>query len=163
MVTPLGEQPPPVVPTRPRILVVDDSPDMRALLADVLDFAGYEVVPAASGARALAEMNARVPDPVITDLLMPGMTGFTLRATMLRNERLASVPVIVLSAYWRRPSDTLEAGDVLSKPLNIDRLLEAVGRLTGRNGATASGEDDGMSTALSSSGGGHDGTDVEDL
>ncbi|HEX2765941.1 MAG TPA: response regulator [Candidatus Limnocylindria bacterium] len=127
---PAGEQPPVAAP-RPRVLVVDDSPDMRALLAEVLEVAGYDVVRAASGARALAEMNVRVPDLVITDLLMPGMTGFTLRATMLRNERLAAVPVIVLSAYWRRPSDTLEASDVLSKPLNIDRLLEAVARLTG--------------------------------
>ena len=120
-----------VGPTTRRILVVDDSPDMRALLEDVLEYAGYEVVAAASGARALAEMNAQRPDLVITDLLMPGMSGFTLRATMLRNPDLASIPVIVLSAYWRRPSDTLEASDVLAKPLNIDRLLEAVGRFAG--------------------------------
>lgn len=126
---PSAPEQPPVAAPRARILVVDDSPDMRALLADVLEVAGYDVVRAASGARALAEMNVRVPDLVITDLLMPGMTGFTLRSTMLRNERLAAVPVIVLSAYWRRPSDTLEASDVLSKPLNIDRLLEAVARL----------------------------------
>jgi CheY-like chemotaxis protein len=124
---------PPASPGQPdarrRVLVVDDSSDMRALLRDVLEYAGYDVVAVPSGARALAEMNERLPDLVITDLLMPGMSGFTLRATMLRNPRLAAVPVIVLSAYWARPSDTLEAGEVLAKPLNIDRLLEAVHRL----------------------------------
>jgi CheY-like chemotaxis protein len=117
---------------RPRILVVDDSSDMRGLLREVLEMAGYDVVAAASGARALAEMNERLPDVVITDLLMPGMSGFTLRATMLRNPRLAAIPVIILSAYWARPSDTLEAVDVLAKPLNIDHLLDAVARLADR-------------------------------
>ena len=116
-------------PERRTILVVDDSPDMRALLRDVLEVAGYDVVLASSGARALAHMNVAVPDLVISDLLMPGMTGFSLRAAMLRSPRLAEVPVIVLSAYWRRPGETLDARAVLSKPLNIDHLLDAVHRL----------------------------------
>jgi CheY-like chemotaxis protein len=126
-----GDERVPIAPHPPRVLVVDDSADMRSLLKDVLEYAGYEVVAAASGGRALAEMNARRPDLVITDLLMPGMSGFTLRSTMLRSPALAAIPVIVLSAYWRRPSDTLEAGAVLAKPLNIDRLLDAVRHLAG--------------------------------
>jgi CheY-like chemotaxis protein len=71
-------------------------------------------------------MTQRVPDLVITDLMMPGMSGFSLRSLMLRRPELAPVPVIVLSAYWARPSETLDAVAVLTKPINLDRLIEAV-------------------------------------
>ncbi len=111
------------------VLVADDSAEMRSLLSDVLTDAGYEIQTVASGGRALSEMSARRPDVLITDLFMPGMTGFSLRAEMLRRPELATVPVIVLSAYWHRPSETLEVADVLTKPLNIDRLLASVQRL----------------------------------
>ena len=109
-----------------RILVVDDSDDMRQLLRDVLEMRGYEVETAASSGRALTLMTQRTPDLLITDLMMPGMSGFSLRALMLRRTELADVPVIVLSAYWARPSETLDAVAVLSKPINLDRLLQTV-------------------------------------
>ena len=112
------------------MLVADDSGEMRSLLTDLLTDAGCEVHCVASGGRALTEMSGRRPDLLITDLFMPGMTGFSLRAEMLRRPEPASVPVIVLSAYWHRPSETLEVADVLAKPLNIDRLLSSVRRLT---------------------------------
>ena len=115
--------------TRSYVLVADDSSEMRALLAELLEHEGYEVRTVGSGGRALSEMTARPPDLLITDLFMPGMSGFSLRALMLRRPELASVPVIVLSAYWHRPSETLEVADILTKPLNIDRLLDSVRRL----------------------------------
>jgi CheY-like chemotaxis protein len=114
----------------PFVLVADDSADMRALLTDLLKAEGFEVLAVSSGGRALSEMMARPPDLLITDLFMPGMSGFALRAIMLRRPQLASIPVIVLSAYWHRPSETLEVADVLTKPLNIDRLIASVRRLT---------------------------------
>jgi CheY-like chemotaxis protein len=117
--------------SRPRVLVVDDARDMRELLREVLEVAGYEVESVGSGARAISLMRQRTPDLVISDLLMPGMTGFSLRARTLRDPALAKVPVIVLSAYWGRPGETLEAMAVLAKPLNIDLLLATVERLLG--------------------------------
>lgn len=114
--------------TGPLILVVDDSVDMRHLLEDVLAPRGYDVVAVPSGARAIGFMARRIPDLVITDLFMPGMSGFGLRALMLRRTELARVPVIVLSAYWQRPRETLDVAAVLTKPVNLDRLIEAVDR-----------------------------------
>jgi CheY-like chemotaxis protein len=123
----------PVVPaTRaPLVLVADDSAEMCALIREVLVREGYEVITVGSGGRALREMSSRRPDLVITDLLMPGMSGFSLRTLMLRRADLADVPVIVLSAYWHRPSETLDVVDVLPKPINIDRLIASVRRSTG--------------------------------
>ncbi|HEX5039822.1 MAG TPA: response regulator [Candidatus Limnocylindria bacterium] len=116
-------------PIKPLVLVADDSPDMRLLIKDLLEEVGYEVVTVASGAQALSEMTARPPALLISDLLMPGMTGFSLRALMLRRPALAGIPVIILSAYWHRPSDTLDVAAVITKPLNIDRLVDTVERL----------------------------------
>ena len=117
---------------RPLVLAVDDSADMRYLLGEVLGSAGYEVVGVPSAEQALRIMLHRVPDLLITDLLMPGMSGFALRAEMLKRPPLESVPVIILSGYWRRPSETLDASAVLPKPLNIDELVSSVSRLVRR-------------------------------
>lgn len=113
---------------RPLILVVDDSADMRRLVADVLSSVGYEVAGVPSGAAALRFMAQQTPDVLVTDLFMPGMSGFGLRTAMLRRPELARIPVIVLSAYWR-PGQTLAAAAALPKPVNIDRLIEAVQRV----------------------------------
>ena len=113
----------------PHIVVVDDSAPMREVLDEVLTSAGYDVLCVASGPRALEAMSERLPDLVITDLLMPGMSGFSLRAAMLRRPDLATIPVVVLSGYWHRPGETLEAASVIEKPLSVDRLLETVRKL----------------------------------
>ena len=128
------------IPERPLVLVVDDSAAVRDLVRDVLEPDGFEVIGAASGARALTVMAQRIPALVITDLLMPAMSGFALRAAMLRRVELAAIPVVILSGYWDRPKETLEAADVLSKPINLDRLRETAARLapvSGRRSAAA--------------------------
>lgn len=112
--------------SRGLVLVVDDAPEMRALIGDVLTEEGFEVVAASSGGRALSLMAKRRPDLVITDLMMPGMSGFTLRGEMLRRADLARVPVVVLSAFWQRPSETHDVVDVIAKPLDLDRLVAVV-------------------------------------
>ena len=123
----------------PLVMVVDDSPEMRSLIQDVLTEAGYEVVTASSGGSALSLLAKRVPVLVITDLFMPGMDGFTLRAEMLRRAELARVPVIVLSGFWQRPSETLDVADVITKPLEVDRLLSAVNRAIGPGDEASAG------------------------
>ena len=116
---------------RPFVVVADDSPDMRGLIEDVLVSEDMEVITVASGARALEVMVDRPPDLLVTDLLMPGMSGFSLRALMLQRPDLAGIPVVVLSAYWHRPSETLDVEEVLTKPIDIDRFVQVVRRLVG--------------------------------
>lgn len=131
MTTPQAAQPSSVPTAReaPFVLVVDDSVEMRQLVEDVLTERGYRVMTAPSAARALELLTSERPDLIVTDLLMPGMSGFWLRSLMLRRPDLAGIPVVVVSAYWRRPSETLDVVEVLGKPLNVDRLLEVVQRV----------------------------------
>ena len=58
-------------------------------------------------------------------------SGFSLWSEMLRRPDLADVPVIVLSAFWRRPGETLDAFAAFPKPLNVERLIDAVRRAIG--------------------------------
>ena len=122
-------------------LVVDDSAAMRDVLREVLESAGWHVALAGSAQRALRLMAQHRPDVVIIDLLMPGMSGFAMRSRMLRDPALADIPVVILSAYWARPAETLDATAILAKPVNIDRLLEVTEeiRRTVASGALSAG------------------------
>jgi CheY-like chemotaxis protein len=116
-----------------RILVVEDDPGLRETLAEVLAERGYEVSCAADGRAALAELDDRPPPSVILlDLAMPVMDGWTFRAEQRRDPRYASIPTIVLSASLGvdpRAVDKLEAAAMLSKPFDLDRLIETVNRV----------------------------------
>lgn len=85
-------------------------------------------------------MTANPPDVVLVDLVMPGMSGFTLRSKMLSDPTLADIPVIVLSGYPRRPRETLDAAAVLRKPLGIDQLMAALEMVCGGGSAARAGE-----------------------
>ena len=80
-----------------RILLIEDSPVVGPFTADMLTDLGYEVVEADSGQDALALVEMRVPDLVITDHLMPGLSGTDL-ALILAAER-PGLPVLIVSGY----------------------------------------------------------------
>jgi two-component system chemotaxis sensor kinase CheA len=88
-----------VASARHRVLLVDDSPFFRNMLAPLLNAAGYAVTSAASADEALSVLRAGMRiDVVITDIDMPGMDGFELTAAVRRDPRSASIPVIGLSS-----------------------------------------------------------------
>ena len=108
------------------VLLVDDEPLVRASTADMLAEMGYEVVEADSGADALALLDVRVPDLVITDHLMPGLTGTDL-ALILAAER-PGLPVLIVSGYAELdglPADLPR----LTKPFRQADLADCVARL----------------------------------
>jgi two-component system nitrogen regulation response regulator NtrX len=115
----------------PRILVIDDDPDVRGSLGKILTRAGYEVVAAADG-RAGIELQHKEPaDVIITDIFMPGLDGLqTMR--QLRKEG-SSVKVIAVSGGDRTGTVDLKeharllgAFKVLAKPFEIRDVLAAV-------------------------------------
>jgi PAS domain S-box-containing protein len=110
------------------VLLVDDEPLVRASTADMLTELGYEVVEADSGSDALALIDLRVPDLVITDHLMPGLSGTDL-AMILASER-PGLPVLIVSGYAEidgLPADLPR----LTKPFRQADLADCVARLRG--------------------------------
>ena len=111
------------------ILVVEDDPDTRDALAAVLETEGYDVAKASDGQEALGQLRtSATPSLILLDLYMPVMNGWAFRAEQLRDPKLASIPVVVLSADSRvanRAADLGAAGWV-GKPIDFDRLLALV-------------------------------------
>jgi GAF domain-containing protein/anti-sigma regulatory factor (Ser/Thr protein kinase) len=121
------------LPRRPlRILLVDDEEEVRDALAEMLATRGHSVVPASGGAEALRRVDEDATlDLVLTDLVMPAMTGWELAgAVKARRPRL---PVGVVTGWGDVPETTpgarLPVDFVLSKPVTLEALDDAVGRL----------------------------------
>lgn len=105
------------------ILIVDDESNMRFLHRMILESGGYEVIEAAHGAAALERAKESPPDLVITDLMMPVMSGRELIERLRADPVTAGVPIVIVSA---NPRSVLEAADaVLGKPYDPDELLSA--------------------------------------
>ena len=81
----------------PRILLTEDDPDQRALYADVLTEAGYDVTEAASGQKALEKFQNSKPDLIVLDIQMPGMDGIEALTKIVAHDR--QIPVILHSAF----------------------------------------------------------------
>lgn len=117
----------------PLILVVDDEPAIRELLEEHLTALGYRVVTAASAREALAAVERRAPDLVMTDVHMPGMSGVELTARLKGDPRFALTPVVILTALSDRDSRVagLAAGadDFFAKPADFVELQTRVGVL----------------------------------
>lgn len=112
------------------VLVVDDQPANLQLVGSQLAAAGFDVMPARSGAQALARIAARMPDLVLLDLLMPEMDGFELLERLRADPRLAALPVIVLTALQEREllvrAFAAGAVDYLTKPCVVEEMLARV-------------------------------------
>lgn len=117
---------------RPDILLIEDEPDAREALTELLEHHGYSVRSAADGVQALEEAMRKPPDLVITDLSMPGMTGLEVVERFRASPELADVPVIVVSAHHdvrnRIAGFDLGADDFLGKPVDLDDLLARIRR-----------------------------------
>jgi two-component system response regulator MprA len=120
-----------------RILVVDDDPEIVALLKRGLAYEGYAVDTASDGAEALARAREVEPDLVILDVMMPGIDGVEVSK---RLRRAGDVPVLMLTAKGTVPDkvEGLESGadDYMVKPFDFDELLARVKALLRRRHPT---------------------------
>ena len=110
------------------ILVVDDDPDIRDSLKEVLEDEGYTVNSVANGREAL-EYLKRSPRPcvILLDLMMPVMDGWQFRREQKQDPTIAAIPLIVITATGKRPV-LIAADELVMKPLDLGRLFEAVER-----------------------------------
>lgn len=124
-----------------RVLVVDDEPDITALVAYHLAKAGYRVSTAATGPEALKAAREERPDIVILDLMLPGVSGYDVLAELRRQEETRDVGVILLTARREEPDRirglSLGADDYLTKPFSPQELSLRVQAVLRRLGSPA--------------------------
>jgi len=113
-----------------RILVVDDEPDNRELLEIILASEGFAVVSAAGGAEALARVAQEPPDLIVLDVMMPGMTGYEVAATIKGNPATRNIAILLFSAVSDANARTLGlsagADDHIAKPVEYAELVKRV-------------------------------------
>lgn len=103
-----------------RILVVDDSPDVRLALATILEDEGHEIIEAEDGDQVFDLAVSETPDLVLLDVMMPRVNGFDALASLKADTRTSKIPVIMVTAKGR-PEDmamarSLGAAEYITKP-----------------------------------------------
>lgn len=119
-----------------RILIVDDEDDIREVAQMSLEMvAGWEVIPARSGAEALRLAACERPDAILLDVMMPEMDGLATAARLQADAETAPVPIILLTAKVqpadRRRFEGLGVAGVLSKPFDPMELAAQISRALG--------------------------------
>ncbi|UPT75555.1 MAG: Flp pilus assembly complex ATPase component TadA [Elusimicrobiota bacterium] len=113
---------PPAAPARRRVLIVDDVRDNRLVMEAALSMDGYDLVQAAGGAEALAEISRTKPDFVLLDLMMPEIDGFAVLKTLRGEMGLGDLPVMIVTAMGENESHALAlelgADDYMTKPFS---------------------------------------------
>ena len=112
------------------VLVVDDDPDIRTTIADILQLRGYQVTAAANGLEALELLRKGLrPCVILLDLMMPILNGWEFCAEQRKDEALAALPVVVISGGGSTNSLGADLGvtEFLRKPLELAAVLDVVG------------------------------------
>ena len=114
----------------PRILLVDDEPELLQALTVRLTAAGFTCDAAANGKEAFEKLVHQRPDLIILDLLMPEMSGYEVCRRLKEDERTASIPVVVLTAVpgraVKQTAQWLGVSSVLNKPFDSAELVSTV-------------------------------------
>jgi len=113
-----------------KILIAEDEPDIRDLVAFTLRFAGYEVVTCSNGEEAVELANNEVPDLILLDVRMPRLTGYDACKQIKETPELKDIPVVFLSAKGQESEiqSGMDAGaeEYLLKPFAPDQLTDRV-------------------------------------
>ena len=112
------------------VLVVEDDADIRQALVEILEDQGFRPVGIGDGAAALEYLSgaSELPCLILLDLMMPVMDGAAFREAQRKDPRIASIPVVVLSAYrdLERHVDGLDPVSVLKKPPSVRELVSVL-------------------------------------
>jgi len=113
------------------VLVVDDEPVLRGLVAEVLRDEGYAVAEAGDGGALLDRLEDERPDLVLLDVMMPGIDGRQAYLVIRSRDDLPQVPVVMMSAAVNPKQLDPSIAAFLPKPFDLDRLLALVEELIG--------------------------------
>jgi two-component system cell cycle response regulator DivK len=113
-----------------RILVVEDTPDNRQVMRDLLNHAGYELIEAADGAAGVAAAVAHLPDLILMDIQLPVLDGYEATRRINAAEATAAIPIIAVTSYALSGDETKAraAGcdGYVAKPFSPRQLLAKV-------------------------------------
>ena len=115
--------------TTPRILVVDDQPDALTIMRLLLEHHGFQVMTAASVHAAFRQMQASLPDLIMTDYLMPELTGLDLCRHVRRDRLTRRIPIVLHTGSDLPETEPGLYDDVFAKPADLSRLVQRIRRL----------------------------------
>src|SRR4051812_28063028 len=111
------------------ILIIEDEEGIRETLKLALELAGYDVTAVANGQEGLDALRAMAPPRLILlDLMMPVMDGWTFAERLGADTVLASIPVVVVTAFAEKAGSLTSARGFIKKPIDFDSLLRVVKR-----------------------------------
>ena len=133
-----------------KILIIEDNPDVRENLSEILQLSGYDTVMAANGKLGVQAAINETPDLILCDIMMPELDGYGVLRILSRNATTSSIPFIFLTAKTEisdmRKGMTLGADDYITKPFDDVELLDTIEvRLQKKKSAT---QHDASSTLL---------------
>jgi CheY-like chemotaxis protein len=118
------------------ILVVEDDPDIRESVVEILEDDGHVVTSAGDGREALDRLQSASPAPdlILLDLMMPVMSGYQFREEQLKLPAFAGIPVLIVTAdvNARSKVESLQVAGFVQKPLKIQPLLDLVNQLVSK-------------------------------
>lgn len=114
-----------------KIMVVDDEPDIRYLLREMLEREGYEVIEAGDGRECLEKLKKERPDLILLDVMLPGMLGWEVSRRIKEEEATRSIPVAMLTVRTAEEDKVKSLEESLadwhiSKPMDRKKLIETV-------------------------------------
>ncbi len=123
-----------------KILVVDDEPDLAAIVKGNLENEGFEVDVAYNGKEGIEKVKASAPDAIVLDVMMPEKDGYKVCAELKNDEKYCHIPIVLLTAVATHVTSTryshydgmsMEADDYIPKPASSEQITESLKRLLG--------------------------------
>jgi DNA-binding response OmpR family regulator len=116
---------------RKTVLIVDDDPDIRLFIQFNLRKAGFEILQAANGAKALAVIGERKPDLIITDVMMPVLDGYGLIEAVRKDAGFSRIPILMLTGRddEKAVEGTAQPDGYMKKPVASAEIIQQVQEL----------------------------------
>ena len=123
-------------PMKKRVMIVDDEPEVLAMIENILVDEGFELIKVSNATEVGLRAAQLSPDLILLDFLMPEINGFEVSKALRNNELTRSIPIMAVTALTKEQDieRIFECGadEYLAKPFRIDQLLEKVRELIGR-------------------------------